>query len=356
MRAPKRLDEKLARIRAGLATRTDFILADAKDADMGFGLTAPGPRRAQPASANRDSPGSQWKSLEEYREQIRAVIAQDVVDLVLLSVSNLEQLAIREQRFVASAITPAARANDTTDIWIVRGGTYATQPAQPFRTARIEHIKYGRLTGECTAPAIGADLALYSLTFTNRVEDDRRTLEAFAAFRHEAEAKGLRYLLEVFAPNVAAGLAPDEIGPFLNDHIVRALAGVPASARPEFLKIPYHGPAALAELVAYDSSLVVGILGGAAGTTLDAFQLLADAQAHGAWAALFGRKINLSEHPLTFITYLRRILDGAIKPREAVKAYHDELQQLDITPQRTLRADLLPTSPAPTTVRRARRR
>lgn len=33
----KRLDEKPARIRAGRATRRDFIIADAKDADMAFG-------------------------------------------------------------------------------------------------------------------------------------------------------------------------------------------------------------------------------------------------------------------------------------------------------------------------------
>lgn len=330
----KRLDEKLARIRTGQAARADFILADAKDADMGFGRTAPGPRNS------RASPAGPWKSLEDYRQQIREVIAQDLVDLVLLSVSNLEQLAIRERLFVESAITPAARANDSTDIWIVRGGRYAAQPSRPFRTAAIEHIRYGRLTGDCTPPATGADLALYSLTFNNRVDEDRRTLEAFAAFRHEAETKGLRYLLEVFDPNVAAGLAPGEVGAFLNDHIIRALAGVPAVARPIFLKIPYHGPGPLEELVAYDSSIVVGILGGAAGTTLDAFQLIHDAQKHGAWAALYGRKINLSEHPLTFITILRHLVERDITPVEAVKAYHAALRALGVRPHRSLRDDL----------------
>lgn len=338
MSVPKRLDAKLARIRDGSATRGDFIIADAKDADMGFGVTAPGPRDA------RRAPDGPWKSLEDYRRQIRAVIEQDVVDLVLLSVSNLEQLAIREGLFARSAITPAARANDTTDIWVVRGGRYVGQPAQPFRTARIEHIKYGRHVDDCSRPATGADLALYSLTFTNRIDEDRRTLEAFAAFRDEAETKGLRYLLEVFNPNVATGLAPGAVGAFLNDHIVRALAGVPAAARPLFLKIPYHGPAALEELAAYDPSLVIGILGGTAGTTMDAFQLIYDAQRHGAWAALFGRKINLSEHPLTFIALLRRIVDGGITPADAVKAYHAGLKRLGVPPLRPLRDDLRPTA------------
>lgn len=39
MSAPKRLDEKLARIHAGRASRSDFIVADAKQADMAFGVT-----------------------------------------------------------------------------------------------------------------------------------------------------------------------------------------------------------------------------------------------------------------------------------------------------------------------------
>jgi hypothetical protein len=340
MPVSKRLDEKLARIRAGQATRADFILADAKDADMGFGLTAPGPRDP------RDAPGGPWKTLADYRQQIRDVIAQDVVDLILLSVSNLEQLAIRERLFAESAITPAARANDTTDIWIVRGGSYATQPSRPFRTASVEHIKYGRLAEDCSLPATGADFALYSVTFTNRVDDDLRTLEAYAAFRREAETKGLRHLLEVFAPNVDAGLASRDVGEFLNDHIVRALAGVPSAARPVLLKIPYLGAESLEELVAYDPALIIGILGGAAGTTLDAFQLIHDAQRHGAWAALYGRKINLSERPLTFIRCLRRIVDGELAPVEAVKAYHAELHELGVRPHRTLREDLRKASVA----------
>lgn len=340
---PKRLDEKLARIRAGTAARGDFILADAKDADMAFGVTAPGPRRSPPDSS-RAAEGP-WKTLEDYRQQIRDVVAQGIVDLVLLSASNLEQLAIRERRFDGSPVTPAARANDTTDIWVVRGGKYPTLPSRPFRTASIEHIKYGRLTADCTPPAIGADLGLYSITFANDLDRDHRALEAFAAFRQEAEAKQFRYFLEVFNPNVDTGIPARDLGAFLNDHIVRLLAGVPTAGRPLFLKIPYNGPGPLEELVAYDPGLVVGILGGSAGTTFDAFQLIHDAQQHGARVALFGRKINLSEHPLTFIAFLRRIVDGEINPADAVRAYHAALQQLGIRPQRPLGEDLQPGTP-----------
>ena len=40
MAATKSLDEKLARIHADPHGARDFILADAKDADMGFGIAA----------------------------------------------------------------------------------------------------------------------------------------------------------------------------------------------------------------------------------------------------------------------------------------------------------------------------
>jgi hypothetical protein len=331
MPAPKRLDEKLARIRAGKAGRGDFIIADAKDADMAFGVTAPGPGRCPPHS-HRESEGC-WKTLEDYRRQIRGVVSQGLVDIVLLSASNLEQLAMRERLFEGSPITPAARANDTTDIWVVRGGKYPSLPSRAFRTASIEHMKYGKQTADCTQPHVGADLGLYSITFTNNIDWDYRALEDFAAFRQEAEAKRFRYFLEVFNPNVDAGIAPRDLGAFLNDHIVRTLAGVPSAGRPIFLKIPYNGPGPLE-----------GILGGSAGTTFDAFQLIHDARKHGAWVALFGRKINLSEHPLTFIEFLRRIVDGEVEPAEAVRAYHAVLERLKIRPQRPLSNDLQPSA------------
>ena len=124
------------------------------------------------------------------------------------------------------------------------------------------------------------------------------------------------------------------------------LAGLTTPERPLFLKIPYNGPRALEELAAYDRRLVVGILGGGAGTTLDAFQLIRDARAHGARVALFGRKINFSESPLDFIRYLRAIADGAIAPKEAVKAYHGDLRKKKMAPLRSLADDLKITETA----------
>ncbi len=110
-----------------------------------------------------------------------------------------------------------------------------------------------------------------------------------------------------------------------------------------FLKIPYGGPAAIEALVHYDPSLVVGILGGSSGTTFDAFHMLWEAKKYGARAALFGRKINNSEHQLTFVKHLRAIADDELEPQEAVKSYHSELAKLDIAPLRPLSDDLEPT-------------
>ncbi len=335
----KSLDQKIARILSDGSCR-DFILADAKDADMAFGLSAPG------LSPEHYAGEARFRTLDDYRQQIREIIAQGLVDIMLMSASSNELLTIDERLFDGSHITPAVRANDTTDIWLASGsGRYGKQPSQPFRTATIDHIQCGK--AECSADErrLGADLGLYSVTFNNDVDLDHRSLEAYKAFRIEAETKGFRHFLEVFDPN-ACEHPPADLPRFINDHIVRALAGVTSRGRPVFLKIAYHGPAAMEALARYDRSLVVGILGGSAGTTFDAFHMLWEAKKYGARVALYGRKINNSEHQLSFVKYLRAIADDQIEPAEAVKAYHGDLQKLNIRPRRSLEEDLQETETA----------
>lgn len=118
------------------------------------------------------------------------------------------------------------------------------------------------------------------------------------------------------------------------------LAGVPKSARPLFLKLPYMGGAAVAELCNYDPSIIVGVLGGSAGTTHDAFHLVEDAKLHGARVALFGRKIIASEDQLLFIKHLKMIGDGEIKALEATKSYHAAITAKGLRPYRALEDDL----------------
>jgi hypothetical protein len=192
----------------------------------------------------------------------------------------------------------------------------------------------------------GVDLGLYSVTFNNCRDLDRETLEAYKRFREEAEPVGFRHFLEVFDPNRPDAVAQADLPAFVNDSIARTLAGVTHKGRPIFLKMVYHGPQALEELVSYDPHLIVGILGGSAGTTRDAFQLIHDVRKYGGRAALFGRKINQAENQLAFIQFLRRVADGAIEPIEAVKAYHGVLSALSLKPHRELEKDLALTATA----------
>ncbi len=322
----KSLDHKLAELHARPNASDAFILADARDADMAFGLAAPG----------TDPLTGQLRSLAEFRDQIREIVSQGLVDLMLMSVSTSELLTVEQRLFDSSAVTPAARANDTTDIHVITGASYPRQPSRPFNTASVKQVR------ECA----GVDVALYSITPLGDAEADLPALEAYRQFRSDAGAQGLRHFLEVFAPNVP-GRAPEDPGRFLSDFVARTLAGVPKTDRPLFLKMPYCGPRAMQQLVEYDPHLIPGILGGSSGTTFDAFSLLDDARRHGARAALFGRKIKDSEHPLTFVQYLRLLADGQIGPTEACRAYHSDLRRLGITPHRPIDQDLLATATNP---------
>ena len=350
----KSLDLKLARIVADPNCR-DFILADAKDADMAFGLAAPG-------LAPGGQPGTgPFRSMADYRDNIRELVRQGHVDIMLMSASTSEQLAIEEGLFVSSRVTPAVRMNDTTDIWLAAGtGSYGRQPALPFSTTTISQARCGRvdaMPGDRAPPADqpkhadnirGANLGLFSLTLNDDASLDRDMLTAYREFRVAAERAGFRHFLEVFFPNAldrvpgkAASEKPRDIARFLADHVVRALAGVPRAGRPIFLKIPYLGPEVTEQLAAYDRSVVVGILGGGAGTTHDAFGLVAEAKQHGGRVALFGRKINAAEHQLSFVKLLRAVADDELPAAEAVRAYHGELEKLGIRPHRSVEDDLV---------------
>jgi hypothetical protein len=331
-----RLDTKLARIRAGQYRPGDFIIADAKDGDMGPSITSTGPKR------ENDGSWARYRTRAEFLDQIRAIVAQDIVDIMLLSASNLERLAERGV-FRESAVKPAIRANDTTDVWRMRGATYHHVPSRPFRTANLSRVMYGTPTPTPQGVITGTDLGLYSITFCNDIDADMASLEAFAAFRADAAAIGFSYFLEVFNPNVACGIAADVVPHYVNDCIHRCLAGVMQADRPRFLKIAYNGPKALEELASYDPTLIIGVLGGSAGTTRDTFELLRQAERYGARVALFGRKINLAEDPLAVVSLMREVANGTIWPEEAVRAYHGALENQHIRPARALAEDILIT-------------
>jgi hypothetical protein len=148
-----RLDETLARIRAG---SDDFILCDARDPDMARGIAAFGVTRLAEGTRR---PATR----QEFLATVRAVVAQGVIDLVLLSPQNLHRLAVEEAAFHGSAVARAVRANDTTDIWLGRHAIYRQSASQPFRNADLARV----LARGADGAIRGADLGLYSVTFVN---------------------------------------------------------------------------------------------------------------------------------------------------------------------------------------------
>jgi len=314
-----RFAEKMARIRAGQYRLGDFMIADAKDADLAGGVTAMGPRR----DAGGKIVGRRTRP--EFHHQIRALIRQDVLDIMLASTATIETLT-QEGTFGDTRVLAAFRGNEATDAWVgIRGGRYREYAPLPYRGAALELAL--------------APICLYSLTYVNHAERDVASLEAYARFRSQARQQGLMHFLEVFNPNIDIGLAAADIPAFINDCIIRTLASLTRAERPEFLKVAYNGPDAFEELATHDPSIVVGVLGGGQGTHRDTFELLAQTERHGGRLALFGRKINAAEHQPSIISWMRRVVDRETTPREAVRGYHADLRQLGLTADRDLATD-----------------
>src|ERR1700688_1611332 len=112
----KSLDTKLAEVKANPASRA-FIIADAKDADMAFGVRAPGPRSYLSGRGERAAHFSPeiwtrgeygYRNLPEFLDIIRDVVHQGLIDIMLMSAYVNEQLTIKESLFLESPVTPAA--------------------------------------------------------------------------------------------------------------------------------------------------------------------------------------------------------------------------------------------------------
>ncbi len=325
----KSLDTKLADIRSN-PNSDAFIIAYAADPDMSKGL----------ATLTDATP-----TIQAYYDDLTDLTEQAKIDVLLTSVSTMDVLAREKRLFDASTVTPAVRANDTTDLWDATGAAYTTLPSRPFASPTIEEAQYGTLLPQPDQkPDI--DLGLYSITFNNDLDTDWLSMMQFKTFRTEATRKGFRYFLEVFNPNVAdCGVRPEDIPTYVNDQIARMLAGIPRASRPEFLKIAYNGPEAMESLVNYDSTVVVGILGGPTSTTYDSFKLISEAKKHGARVALFGRRIKGAENPRAFVEVLRNVADGLVSPEEGVKIYRNALDKLGIAPLRNFEDDMVLFTP-----------
>tara|TARA_B110000503_G_C7113446_1_gene399221 strand:+ start:135 stop:1130 length:996 start_codon:yes stop_codon:yes gene_type:complete len=325
----KKLDTKLARIIGGKYKPTDFIIADAKDADMSLGVTAAAPRPGNEMGAA--GPGI-YPTRQEYIGDMKALIEQGDIDIMLTSAANGEVLSMKPGQL--KKVTLAVRGNDTTDIWNPRKSNHLGSPSRAFQTVNLKRVRKF------------CDLVLYSMTFNNDTDADLQSLAAFKEFRMQAGDLGMRYFLEVFNPNAPTNLKEVDYGSFVNDSIVRSLAGVTAAERPLFLKVAFNGGKHLQELTEHDSTLVVGLLGGPSGTTRDTFELLKQGEQAGARVALFGKKIQRAESQSDIVRLMRPVIEGSMTPDKAVEEYHKSLTEKKITPKRSLTVDRQITEPA----------
>ena len=325
----KTLDTKLKNIRSGNYKPSDFIIADAKDADMGGGRRAPGFIREENGKLT-ETPAS----YDSYLNKMKEMTKSQMVDVMLMSMTSAERL-VNQNVFNNSPVTPAVRLNDTSCIWgLLRHGEYDTHQSRPFATTQLRHAMNF------------VDLGLYSMTFNKDVDRDVYMLNEYRNFRDNAEKIGMRHFLEVFNSAVI-NLSIEEMGQYVNDCILKTLAGQISREKPLFLKIAYNGPKAMEELASYDpGNLVIGILGGGKGTSRDCFELLRQACKYGARVALFGRKVNLSENQLIIIETMRNVIENDLDSKDAVKLYHDKLLKENITPDRDISKDSELTDPA----------
>ena len=325
----KILDTKLKNIRSSNYKPSDFIIADAKDADMGGGRRAPGFIREENGKLT-EKPAS----YESYLNKMKEMTKSQMVDVMLMSMTSAERL-VNQNIFNNSPVTPAVRLNDTSCIWgLLRHGEYDTHQSRPFATTQLRHAKNF------------VDLGLYSMTFNKDVDRDVYMLNEYRNFRDNAEKIGMRHFLEVFNSAVI-NLSIEEMGQYVNDCILKTLAGQISKEKPLFLKIAYNGPKAMEELASYDpGNLVIGILGGGKGTSRDCFELLKQACKYGARVALFGRKVNLSENQLIIIETMRNVIENDLESDDAVKLYHDKLLKENIKPDRDISKDNELTDPA----------
>jgi hypothetical protein len=271
------------------------------------------------------------------------VVRQGLIDIMLCSASNIEQLAIRERLFDGSHITPAARANDATDI-----GSF--EALNTFSNHRGPSAAQRSITSNADAstasPAhrTSARSRPLSVTFTNNLSRDYETLQAFKEFREEAERKNFRYFPRSFRSEQSIPASPRKWWTAYQRSHHPQPCGRDRARATAFLKDRLSRPASDGRTRRLRFESYRRHSGRRRRHDLRRLQAHRGGQKHGARVALFGRKINQSEHPLAFIEMLRRIVEHEITAEEAVRAYHGVLQSVGIPPLRALDEDSKLTS------------
>jgi hypothetical protein len=137
-----------------------------------------------------------YRNRAEFLDQIRAMVRQDVRDIMLMSASNPELLN-GEKLFQKSAVQPAIRANDTTCIWRMSGRRVRSDDDGHFLLgeAEVHGIDSSRLA--ISADALHRLLRLEALRPTHASDLPRVALADCLGLAHAAAGASLRSISTV---------------------------------------------------------------------------------------------------------------------------------------------------------------
>jgi len=299
--------------------RRSPIFIFAADALVAYGMTGIGAEKR---------PTPHFRTRPEYLQLMRDILADGHIDGLLMTPADAEVLAMDENVFDGSPITPIVRMNAETWIWSPRHGRYNRQVSRPFRTVLTSEA--GRYCTQAMACAKDCKikLGLYSITLNNETDADAETMREFLEFAWEAgDTPDFHYFLEVFLPNAPQpGMDQKQMGEYVADSIVRIMSYLRKHQRPLFIKTVYTSPDVWRALVAFDPTLVIGALGGSRINARKTLQLAFDATENGARVILFGRAIFQEDDPRLMCRSLRAVLDRTMSTDDAHASYQQTLR------------------------------
>jgi hypothetical protein len=265
----------------------------------------------------------------EFLQLCRDLTSDGFIDGCLMTPADAETLAVEENLFASTPVTPMVRLNAETSIWSPRHGQYRNQPAQPFTTVLVNpeapEAAYCNLTGDSLECRVR--IGLYSITLNNDVEADRRTLLTYLDFaRAVGEHPQFDHFLEVFLPNTnLPGMDTEKRGQYVADSIVRTMSYLKKHERPRFIKTEYTSAATWKELCEFDPNLIIGALGGPRISSRKTLELARNVVENGGRATLFGRTIFEDDNPRAMCRALRAVLDRSLSVDDAFSAYQKGL-------------------------------
>ena len=80
----------------------------------------------------------------------------------------------------------------------------------------------------------GANLGLYSITFVTNSSRTAKRCFGIRNFARKPSGRNSSAASKSSTRNVSTGIAPEKLGEFINDNILRTLAGVPESGARSF--------------------------------------------------------------------------------------------------------------------------